>query len=265
MNPLKTIVCIKQVPDPEGSPSAFVVDSIAKKVVPVGISPGINPFDANALEAALQLKDNNGGNVTAISMGHKLSLPVLRKALAVGADELILLEDEYFADLDSYSTALVLASAIKKVGDFGLIMVGRQAADWNSGQVGPIIAEILQTTSITVVQRVTVANNKLVAERLMRSGYEIVSTKLPAVVSVSSEIGKLRLPTLKAIKEARTKPVTTLDARSLGINGGTLQHNQLVALTRPPPSKRSCLFTSGESSQEKGQRLAVELKRSKVL
>src|SRR4030042_6291054 len=99
MNPLQRVVCIKQVPDPEGPSSAFEVDPEAKKVIPVGIPPVINPFDENALEAAFQIKETYGGKVTAMSMGEKLAQPALRKALAAGADDLILLIEQHFKAL----------------------------------------------------------------------------------------------------------------------------------------------------------------------
>ena len=101
MRPLQIVVCIKQVPDREGPVDAFKVDSEAKKIIPIGIPPVINPFDENALEAAFQIRETYGGKVTAMSMGEKLAQPVLRKALAAGVDDLILLIDQHFKDLDS--------------------------------------------------------------------------------------------------------------------------------------------------------------------
>jgi electron transfer flavoprotein beta subunit len=102
MKELQIIVCIKQIPDPEGPADAFKVDSEAKKVIPVGIPPVINPFDENALEAALRIKNQFDAKVTVLSMGEKLAQPVLRKALAAGADDLVLLMDQHFKDLDRF-------------------------------------------------------------------------------------------------------------------------------------------------------------------
>jgi electron transfer flavoprotein beta subunit len=129
MKELQIIVCVKQVPDPEGPADSFKVDPEAKKVIPVGIPPVINPFDENALEAALRIKNQSNSKVTVLSMGEKLAQPVLRKALAAGADDLILLMDHHFKDLDSYSTAYVLSSAIRRIGAYDLILTGRQAGD----------------------------------------------------------------------------------------------------------------------------------------
>ena len=141
---VRIIVCMKQVLDPEAPSSAFQIDPEAKRVIPPkGVPPVLNPFDENALEAALRIKDTQGAEITVISMGRNLAKPVVRKSLAVGVEQLILLEDDAFEELDSSSTAHVLALAIKKIGEYDLILCGREAADTDAGQVGSGIAEIL--------------------------------------------------------------------------------------------------------------------------
>lgn len=265
MKELKIIVCIKQVPDPEGPPSAFEVDPEAKKVTPVGIPPVINPFDENALEAALQIKDSAGCSVVAMSMGEKPAAPVLKKALAAGADELIILDDEHFGDLDSYSTAYVLATAMKKIGGYDLILAGRQAADWGFGQVGPFIAEILQIPSISVAQKIRVEDKRVVVEKLVRNGYEIVQAPMPALVTASSEIGDLRLPSLQAIKDARSKPLTVWRMADLELDPHRLASRKIHRLSPPPSRKRDCIFIEGQSLQERGEELALRLRHDKVI
>ena len=141
---MNMIVCVKQVIDPEAPPASFKIDPSTNKVVsPPGVSPVIDPYGEFAVEAALRVKDAQGGKVTAISMGINLLRDVVKKPLSMGADELILLEDEAFTEGDSWSTAYALAMAIKKVGEYDLIFCGREASDWNAGQVGSGIAEIL--------------------------------------------------------------------------------------------------------------------------
>ncbi|MDH5781072.1 MAG: hypothetical protein OEZ07_00695 [Dehalococcoidia bacterium] len=110
------IVCMKQVLDPEAPVSTYQVDAEAKRVVQRGVPPVLNPYDENALEAALRIKDTQMSKITAISMGRSLSKAVARKALAAGADQMVLLEDSAFEGLDSWATALILAAAIKKIG-----------------------------------------------------------------------------------------------------------------------------------------------------
>src|SRR4030042_2049548 len=139
------IVCCKQILDPEAPPASFKIDSSTHTVIPPpGFPPVISPFDLNAVEAALRIKDTLGGKITVLSLGNNLLSEVVKKPLSMGADELILLEDEAFGGGDSWSTAYALAMAIKKIGTYDIIFCGRKAGDWDSGQVGPGIAELLE-------------------------------------------------------------------------------------------------------------------------
>ena len=133
--PMNIIVCAKQVMDPETPASAFRVDQEAKKVVSAqGIPPVVNGFDEQAVEAALRLKDSQGANVTVIAMGDSFVLDVIKKPLSMGCDELILLQDAAFENQpDAFFVASVLAAAIKKIGEYDLILCGRQASDWDMG------------------------------------------------------------------------------------------------------------------------------------
>jgi electron transfer flavoprotein beta subunit len=265
MKELQIIVCIKQVADPEGPNSAFEIDSEARVVTPRGIPPVMNPFDSNALEAALQIKDRLGAGVIAISMvDDKLAMPVLKKALAAGADELIVLKDEHFVGLDPFSTAYVLSKAIEQIGGYDLILAGRQAADWGFGQVGPILAEILQIPSIGVAQRVSVEDGSVVVERLKRTGYEILKAAMPLLAAMDSEV-ELRLPTLKDIRDANNKPVTTWNAEDLAIDVGRLERRRVHELSQPPSRKRQCFVADGETLQEKAENLALKLRLDGVI
>ncbi len=265
MKEFQIVVCVKQVPDPEAPDSAFEINPEARVMIPIGIPPVINPFDERALEAALQLKDKFGAKVVAINIvEEKLAMPVLKKALAAGADELIVLKDERFVGLNSLSKACVLSAAIGKIGGSSLILVGRQGADWGFGQVGPILAEILKIRSIGVAQRVTVEDGSAVIERLLRTGYEILSVPVPVVIAMDSD-AELRLPSLGDIKNAKTKPVTTWNASDLGIDVGRLETRKVYGLSKPPSRKRECFIVDGETAQEKGQNLALKLRADRVI
>jgi electron transfer flavoprotein beta subunit len=259
------IVCIKAVPDPEGPRSAYELHPEEKKVVPVGIPPVINPYDENALEMAVALKDHWGGKVIAINMSEKALTPVLKKALSVGADELILLEDPLFKDLTGLSTAQVLSAAIKKIGTYDLILTGRQATDWDFGQTGLLLAEMLNIPGINLVQKVVLRDGAITVERLKRQGYEVLMTSTPALLTVSSEAGDLRLPTLKAIQDARKKPVTVWKANDLEIEPSSIRMRNVVVLRPPMATKRSCVFIEGDSAYEKGENLALQLRKDRVL
>ena len=259
------IVCIKAVPDPEGPRSAYEIHPEERKVVPAGIPLVINPYDENALEMAVALKDQWGGRVIAINVSEKAATPVLKKALTVGANELILVEDPLFENLSSLSTAHVLCAAIRKIGTCDLILTGRQATDWDSGQTGLLIAEALDIPGINLAQKVVIRDGAITVERLKRQGYEILMASTPALLTITSEAGDLRLPTLKAIQEARKKPVTVWRAEDLGIEPASLKRRNIVALTPPMATKRNCVFIEGDSDYEKGENLALKLRADRVL
>lgn len=264
MKPLQIIVCIKQVPDPEGPADAFQVDAEAKKVVPVGIPPVINPFDENALEAALRIKDHHSAKVIAISMGEKLAQPVLRKALAAGADDLILLMDARFRDLDSHSTAHVLAKAITKIGAYDLILTGRQASDWDFGVTGLLVGEILQIPVVNLARKVEIREDGVFVERLCDDGYEVVKAPMPVLVTVSSEVGEMRIPSLRGLLSAGKKPLKCYNAEDLELNLEMLTTRQIVNLMAFK-NKRECKFIEGETSKERGENLALRMKKDGII
>ena len=202
---MNMIVCFKQVIDPEAPPASFKIDPLPIRWCHPGVPPVISPFDENAVEAALRIKDAKGGKITAISLGVNLLRDVVKKPLSMGADELILLEDEAFAEGDSWSTAYALAMAIKKIGGYDLIFCGRQAADWDAGQVGSGIAEILGLPSVTLAKKIDITDGKARVERVTADGYEVVEVSLPALITVSNELGEPRYPTIKGIMAAAKK------------------------------------------------------------
>jgi len=259
------IVCMKQVLDPEAPVSAFKIDPETKRAIPPkGTPPVLNPNDENALEAALKIKDAQPAKITVISMGTQLARPVVKKSLAVGADDLILLEDEAFENLDSSSTAYILATAIKKIGEYDLILCGRQAADTDAGQVGSGIAEILGIPSITIAQKVEISDGKARVERVVSDGYEVVETSIPAVVTASNEVGDLRSPTMKAVMEAQKKQFTVWNAQDLGANPSQVRRTNMLKLFIPVHEVK-VEIVEGENPEEAAENLALKLRENKIL
>ncbi|MBA7605683.1 Caffeyl-CoA reductase-Etf complex subunit CarD [subsurface metagenome] len=259
------IVCIKQVIDPEAPVSLFKIDPEAKRAIPPkGTPPVLSPFDENALEAALRIKDTEGGKITVISMGPRLAKPILRESLAVGADELILLEDEAFEVFDSYTTAYILATAIRKIGEYDLILCGRQASDTDAGQVGPVIAELLGIPSITVARRIEAGNGKVKVERLVSDGYQVIEVPMPALVTASFEVGILREASAVASVTAAKKPITIWKAEDLGVEPSAMGRSKLLELFMPEKESK-CQMVEGETEEEAGANLALKLKESKII
>ena len=212
------VVCAKQIPDPETPPAAFRIDAGTNAVVPAaGIKPVLSPFDAQAAEAALRIRELAGeGKITVISLGQGSAQDAIKQVLAMGADEGVLLNDAAFEGGDSYTTAHALAAAIRKLGDVDAVFCGRQAADWDMGQVGLGIAELLGWPCAIVAKDVQVADGAVTVQRVLTDGFETVRTPLPAVVTVSNELGDPRYPKLQQIMQAAKKTVTSWSAADLG-------------------------------------------------
>lgn len=262
---LHMIVCVKQIIDPEIPPAAFKIDPEAKKAVPPADRPPvINPFDENAVEAALRVKDAKGGKITVLSMGTGFVPEVIKKPLTVGADELILIDDPALENLDPYGRASVLAAAIKKIGKFDIIFCGRQAGDWDAGQVGSGIAELLGIPCVTLAKKVEVADGTVRVERVVTDGYEVVEAPLPVLITVSNELGDLRYATFKGIMAAKKKPVTTWKAADLGLDLSQLHRTEILKLYIPVREAK-CEFIGGETPEEAGANLALKLREAKLI
>ena len=266
---MNMIVCVKQVPDPEAPPASFKIDAATNKVIPPpGVAPVISPFDEQAVEAALKIKDAKGGKITVISLGVNLLRDVVKKPLSMGADELILLEDPAFADGDSWSTAYALAAAIKKIGQFDLIFCGRQAADWDSGQVGSFIAELLGLPQVTVAKKVEVLDGKVKVERVTADGYEVVEATTPALITVSNELGEPRYATIKGIMAAKRKEPIVWKPADIGAEAAQLgtagRHVKMVKIFQPVREGK-CEIIAGENEEDAAANLAKKLVEVKLL
>lgn len=266
---MNMIVCIKQVIDPEAPPASFKINSATNKVVPPqGISPVVDPYGENATEAALQVKGAVGGKITAISLGNNLLRDVVKKPLSMGADELVLLEDESFLDGDSWSTAYSLAMAIKKIGEFDIIFTGREASDTNAGQVGLGIAEILGIPSVNLAKKIDIVDGKAVVERVTDDGYEVVEVTLPAVITVSNEIGEPRYPTIKGIMAAKRKQPIVWKPTDIGLEtsqvGIANRKSNMLKLFQPV-HEGQVEIVEGESLEEAASNLALKLREAKIL
>jgi len=266
---MNMIVCVKQVIDPEAPPASFKIDASSNTVVPPsGVAPVISPFDENAIEAALRIKDAQGGKITAISLGVNLLRDVVKKPLAMGADELILLEDEAFADGDSWSTAYALAMAIRKIGEYDLIFCGRQAADWDGGQVGSGIAEILGLPSVTLARKINITDGKARVERVTTEGHEVIEISLPALITVSNELGEARYPTIRGIMAAKKKEPVVWKPADIGVEpsqvGAAGRRTKLLKLFQPVREGK-CEIIEEESPEEAAVSLALKLREAKIL
>ncbi len=265
--PINVIVCVKQVMDPETPASAFNIDADAKSVVPAaGIPPVVNGFDENAVEAALRLKDNGDvGKISVVSIGSGFVMDVMKKPLSMGADDLILIDDEAMQDIDAYATATALTEAIKKVGEYDLVLCGRQASDWDQAHVPLGVAEMLGLPCITLAQKIEVVEDGIVVQRVLTDGYEVVEAPLPALVTVSNELGEPRYPTLRGIMTASRKQPTNWSAADVGLDAGALAPKLTLTELYIPVSDNQVEVIDGEDDADAGRNLALRLREEKLI
>lgn len=264
---MNIIVCVKQIPDPETPAAAFKVNTATNKVEPAqNISPVISPFDAQAVEAALRVKDKQGsGTITVLSLGPASARDAIKHGLAMGADEGVLVSDPALENADAFVTAKVLAAAIQKIGGFELIITGRQAADWDQGIVPSGIAQILGIPAITVGKSVEANDGKVTVTRVLADGFETVEATLPAVVTVSNELGDPRYPQLRQIMMAARKQVTTYTAADLGLGGDDLQPRMKLEKLFVPVNDSQVEIIEGDTPQEQAANLARRLREVKLV
>ena len=264
---INIVVCTKQVVDPETPASAFRIDPETKRVLPAaGIPPVVNGFDENAVEAALQLKESVGANVSVISVGSGFVMDVMKKPLSMGADSLILVDDPAVAELDAFATARTLAEAIKKVGDVDLVLCGRQASDSDNAMVPLGVAELLDLPCVTLAQKIEVEDDGgIVVQRALTDGYEVVKAPLPAVVTVSNELGEPRYPTLRGIMTAGRKSPTVWSAADLELDESSLAAKLTLEDLYVPVSDQQCEFIEGEDEADAGRNLALKLREARLI
>lgn len=265
--PLHIIVTAKQVVDPEMPTSAMSIDASGPRVVtPATLQPVVNGFDENALEAALLLKDSLGATITVLSVGGQFALDIMKKPLAMGADTLILCQDPLFANLaDSFVTAQILCAAIRKIGAFDLILCGRQASDWDNAQVPLVLAELLNLPCVPLAQKIDAADGTVRVEQLVPDGYDVVEAPLPALVTVSNELGAPRYPTMRNIMAANRKRPTLWKCADLDLDPALLTPRVEVVDLFFPSRTQECEVITGADAADAGQKLALKLREANLL
>lgn len=249
---MKIVVMIKQVPDT----NEVRLDRRTGTLIREGVPSIINPEDKNALEEALKVKETRGAKVVVVSMGPPQAEDALREALAMGADEAILLTDRAFAGADTWATATTLGMALQKIGDYDLVLAGRQAIDGDTAQVGPQLAEYLNVPQVTYVREFTVDEGKVVAQRVLEDGYEEIEATLPALLTITKEANEPRYPHAGAIMSAyREREVAfwgaediEADPERVGLKGSPTQVKRSFT---PPPKEPGQVIKSAPAEAAK--------------
>ena len=210
---MNIIVLVKQVPDT----SEVKINRETNTLIRDGVPSIINPFDMYAIEEALRLREKHGGKVTAVTMGPPQAAEALKEAVSLGVDDVVLLSDRAFAGADTWATSYVISQGIKKIVEYDLIIAGKQAIDGDTAQVGPETADMLGIPFVAYIKKIEqIEGQKMLAERLMDEGYDVVETSLPALITVVKEINQPRVPSLKGKMKAKSLKVTTWNAKDIG-------------------------------------------------
>ena len=265
---MRIAVCIKQIPNPDALAAVLRIDETARvAVLPPGHPLVVSPFDEQAVEGALRIRDAQGASVriTAITLGPEAARAALKQALALGADDAVHLLDPAFDGADGHVVAQALAAAIRKLGDVDVILAGRQAADWDAGLVGLGIAEILDLPSVSFARAIHIEDGGLVVERVVQDGFETVAAPLPALVTVSNELGEVRKPNLRETMRAARKPVTVWSASDLALGAEALRPRRHLERLFIPRKTGQCEMIDAASAAQRGVRLAQRLAESRIV
>ena len=257
------VTCIKQVPDT----TQVKVDPVTGTLIRAGVPFIMNPFDTHALEESLSLKDKYGFRVTVISMGPPSAEVELKKALALGADEAILLSDRSFGGADTLATSMVLAEAIKRLSqkeEVAAVLCGRQTIDGDTAQVGPGIATRLGYSQLTLVdniQNIDLQAKKVRVRRKLEGRHEIVEAPLPVMIAVVREINRPRYPIVPRRLMAEEATVTLwdnkgmkLDEETIGLRGSPTQVRKIFS----PERAKGEILGDGTASPEEAARLLLD-------
>lgn len=256
---MKIIACIKQVPDSEAKVKA------EDGQVSWGDAPlVINPFDEYAVEGALQQKELSGGSVTAICIGPETAKEALKHALAMGADEAVLISDPAIDNLDTAGAAKILAAVVKKIGNADLVIFGRQTLDNGAGLTPAQTARVLGWPMLGLAGNIKVEGDAVTVERVLEEGRQIMKAGLPAVMSVVQSIGEPRYPSFMGIRKASKANIPVWSLRELGVDAPAAVVTR-TELMNPPVQEAAIEMITGETPAEIAEKLADKIIAEKVL
>ena len=250
---MKIHVCVKQVP----ASNETLLDPVTHTIIREGTQSILNPFDAYAVEEAVRIKARCGGTVTAFTMGIPAAEGILRRVIAVGADDAVLLTDRAFAGSDTLATARTLAAAIRKKGMPDLILCGKMATDGDTAQVGPMLAECLSIPHVSDVAEIESVNEeKCTVRKMTDDGYVRLEVRLPALLTVLKEINIPRLPSVSGVLRGEKAGVGRMTREDLGIDPETTglkgSATRVVSTERPVPA-RETVWIEGTPEAQAGQ------------
>jgi electron transfer flavoprotein beta subunit len=269
---MHAIVCIKQVPDT----TEVRIDPDRGTLIREGVPSIINPFDMYAIEEGILLKETHGGMATVLTMGPPQAVEALKEAVAMGCDDAVLISDRAFSGADTWATAYTLAQAIRKVGEYDVILCGRQAADGDTGQVGPGIATqlgISQLTYVFKIRELDLEGRTITVERLVEEGREVVTSPLPCLITVVKDINSPRYPSFLGIRKANRREYPAWTAENLCDDTGADEAcfgligspTKVVKVFTPPPREGDCELIPADDPAKAADTMSDRILAEKIL
>ena len=263
---MNIVVCLKQVPDT----SEVKLNPETNTLIRDGVQNIMNPFDRQALETALILKDANGAKVTVVSMGPPQAEEILKEAISMGADEAVLVSDRVLAGSDTLATSFALAGVVKSLGDVDLVLCGKQAVDGDTAQVGPQVAEDLDIPQVTYAWEVwpTEDGKSVRVKKELEEGFEILEMACPCAVTVTKPDYEPRFPTIKSKMAANKAKIPVLSAADCGLDverSGLKGSPTKVKKSFTPPRKEGGLKIKEETPEESAKKLYDLLKDKGII
>lgn len=262
---MKIVVCVKQVPNT----NEIKINPETGTLIRDGVESILNHDDANALEQALRIKDEDEDTrVTVITMGPPQAKEMLQECIAMGADEAILLSDRALGGSDTWATSNALAAGIRKIGDYDLIFAGRQAIDGDTAQVGPQIAEKLGLAQVTYVKEFRMEGKDIYVKRALEDGYEELKVKLPCVLTAIKDLNTPRYMSIKGILKGAKAEIKVWGAEDIGVDKSTVglkasPTNVFRSFTPKPKGKG--ITVEGDTAKELAENLLTDLRKKHII
>lgn len=262
---MKIVVCVKQVPNT----NEIKINPKTGTLIRDGVESILNHDDANALEQALRIKDDNPDTeVVVVTMGPPQAKDMLQECIAMGADDAVLLSDRALGGSDTWATSNAIAAGIKKIGNFDLIFAGRQAIDGDTAQVGPQVAEKLGIPQVTYVREFELDGKNIYVKRALEDGYEEIKLQMPCVLTAIKELNTPRYMSIRGILKAAKTDIKVWNAADIGVGEdivGLEASPTNVFRSFTPKPKGKGITVEGDSAKELAGNLITELKKKHII
>ena len=264
---MKICVCIKEVPDSDVPSNKLKIDHENLRILPSENVPSIvNGFDLNAVELALRFSENfDNATVSIISVGHNLTSDVIKKPIAMGADEIITCDEEKVKNIDVNATAHIISKLIEKTGPYDVIFSGRHASDFDMATVPFALSEILSIPIVNIVRNIKCEDDNLILERVITDGYQVIEAKLPIIITAGNQVGDPRYPTLKGIMGASKKEIKNFTLEDLGISKDEIYSKVNLEELYFPVNKNKVEIINGKDNKEKASILISKLREEGII